>query len=313
MILFDYSHSLHRTARMNVDAINENVNITGHLILTQITSYARKLGASKTNPFVICMDSKPSWRHDYYLENRHKFDDLKDKTYKGNRVTDTTLPWEKMHEVSDSICRSLEESSDFYVLRVDKCEADDIIAILAKKYSELGEEVWVVSSDKDFVQLQSNLVKIYDPLKQAFKPEQDVDLYKIIHVIIGDTVDNIPAIKPKTKEITAMKMLKDLDTLLATNPLMRERYKFNEELILFENIPTHLQSSVFARYDGQKFNYNPMALMKAFGKFGLAKHIEGINAFKFTDTVVNTKINQTFESAKRNAQLAQSNLEDFFS
>ena len=42
-------------------------------------------------------------------------------------------------------------------------EADDIIGTLAKKYSEEGREVFIVSGDKDFMQLINNKIFLYAP------------------------------------------------------------------------------------------------------------------------------------------------------
>lgn len=311
MILFDLSHALHRSVRMNQDEVLSNPNFVGHLILTQIVSYSRKLGVSKQNPLVICMDSSPSWRHDYYLKNRTQFTDLKDMEYKGNRKKDEVLPWDKIKEISTEICMALQEYSDFYVLKIDKCEADDIIAVLAEEFGD--SEVWVVSSDKDFIQLQTENVKIFDPLKQTFKPEQNIDLFKKIHTMIGDKTDNILAIRSRLGEKTALKIVKDLDDLLATDPVLRARYKFNADLILFENIPSEIKNVILSKFKDQKFSFNNMNLLKTFMKYGLAKHAEDIYSFKLSDTASKTKTTKFFDEVKNNIEKSESNLEDFFS
>jgi 5'-3' exonuclease len=296
---------------MNQEEVVSNPNFVAHLILTQVVSYARKLAVSKQNPFVICMDSSPSWRHDYYIKNCSQFDDLKEMKYKGNRKTDDVLPWDKIKEISTEICMALQAYSDFYVLKIDKCEADDIIAVLAEKFGD--SDVWVVSSDKDFVQLQTENVKIFDPLKQTFKPEQNIDLFKKIHTMIGDKTDNIPAIRSRLGEKTALKIVKDLDELLASDPILRARYKFNADLILFENIPSEIKTIILTEFNNQTFSFNNMNLMKTFMKYGLSKHAEDIYSFKLSETASKTKTTKFFDEIKNDSEKSESNLEDFFS
>lgn len=90
-------------------------------------------------------------------------------------------------------------------------EADDLIASIATRASERGDQVIIMSSDKDFLQLVSNQVRMarpdgkntvqYDPAKvqerYGVTPSQIVDLLSLV----GDNVDNIPGIPgigPKT-------------------------------------------------------------------------------------------------------------------
>jgi len=301
---------------MNEDEVASNPNIVAHLILTQVVSYSRKLGASKENPFIIAMDSSPSWRHDYYLENRSKFPNMKDMTYKGNRKSkeDEILDWKLIKEIALDVCEALKSYSDFHMIKIDRCEADDIIAVLANNAPQ-NEFVWIVSSDKDFVQLQSDKCKIFDPLKQLFKPEQNIDLFKKIHTIIGDKSDNILAIKPRTGEKTALKLLNDLDDMLATDPDLRARYKFNEDLILFENIPSDIKDLILSSIVEQEriFNFNTMGLIKTFMKYNLVKHTEDVYAFRLPNSSGKNNLTMQITDSKKNESIETSNLEDFFS
>ncbi len=88
-------------------------------------------------------------------------------------------------------------------------EADDIIATLAKRFAKQGIHVYVVSGDKDLMQLIHDHVCMYDPMKDKIirepevvekfgvKPNQVRDLL----ALMGDSSDNIPGIAgigPKT-------------------------------------------------------------------------------------------------------------------
>ncbi len=81
-------------------------------------------------------------------------------------------------------------------------EADDLIATYAKKISEIGARVTVISSDKDLMQLVSKNIRLYDPMKNkvigekevfekfGVKPNQVVD----VQSLAGDSSDNIPGV-----------------------------------------------------------------------------------------------------------------------
>jgi 5'-3' exonuclease len=310
MILFDLSYFSHRIIWPNKEQVIENPNFFAHLITMQILQFAKKLGASKTNPFVICLDST-NWRKDYYEQNKVKFPELANESYKGHRVKDDTIPWDTINETIDNVCASFKQYSDFYVMKVAKAEADDIIAILAKRFKS-KQSIWVLSPDKDFVQLQDTNVKIFDPLKNAFKPEQDIEMFMKIHIMIGDKSDNIPAVRARLGEKTAIKILKDLDTLLATDPIMREKYEFNKNLIDFTMIPEYIEDTIIAEFETQAFSYNPSGLMKIFMKYGMSKISEDIGAFRLPDKEMKTTINQFFITHKRNVEVSRNSLEDFF-
>ncbi|MBI1170969.1 DNA polymerase I [bacterium] len=104
-------------------------------------------------------------------------------------------------------------------------EADDIIATLARRASEAGGTVTILSSDKDLMQLIGNGVDMHDPMKnkrlgleEVFEkfgvtPDRVVD----VQSLAGDSVDNVPG-APGIGLKTAALLIQeygDLDTLLA--------------------------------------------------------------------------------------------------
>jgi 5'-3' exonuclease len=307
----DLSYFIHRIIWPNKEAILQNNKFFAHLITNQILTFAKKLGASKENKFVICLDSS-SWRKEYFETNKVKFPEFAELTYKGNREKDETVPWDILNEITYELAATFKANSDFYVMKVDGAEADDIIAVLANEFKAM-ETIWVISPDKDFIQLLDTNVFIFDPLKNAFKPDQDVETFMKIHIMIGDKSDNIPAIKARLGEKTAIKILKDLDDLLATDPVMKQKYEFNENLIDFAKIPANIRESILREFDDQAHNFNSTNILKIFMKFGMAKLSEDIGVFKFSQTAIKTPINQHFIDGQKNEELAQNNLEDFFS
>ena len=107
------------------------------------------------------------------------------------------------------IARTVADVFNLKSIELKGYEADDIIATLAKQIEATGEEVIVVSADKDLAQLMSDKIKIFDPTKSKFITEADilekfgVEPAKIrdILALVGDKSDNIPGVPgfgPKT-------------------------------------------------------------------------------------------------------------------
>ncbi len=103
-------------------------------------------------------------------------------------------------------------------------EADDLIATYVDKILSQGAKVTIVSSDKDLMQLYKKNVRIFDPMKNKFINEEDVqkkfgvDSSKVIDVqaLAGDSSDNIPGV-PGIGVKTAAELINkygNLETLL---------------------------------------------------------------------------------------------------
>tara|TARA_R110000764_G_scaffold45106_1_gene101428 strand:- start:36 stop:1067 length:1032 start_codon:yes stop_codon:yes gene_type:complete len=87
---------------------------------------------------------------------------------------------------------------------IDKVEADDIIAYFSKVIPQKPEDkIFIVSSDKDFLQLINENVIVYRPMEKEYYTEQTmVDRYKmspknfILHkTLLGDNSDKIKGVK----------------------------------------------------------------------------------------------------------------------
>lgn len=135
------------------------------------------------------------------------------------------------------------------VLYAKGYEADDVIGTLAKKAEKEGYTTYMVTPDKDFVQLVSPNIKLYRPpafgkgveiwgveeVKEKFEIENPLQFIDFLGMM-GDSVDNIPGL-PGVGEKTAKKFIKQygsLENLLAnTHELkgkMKENIEANKEL-----------------------------------------------------------------------------------
>ncbi len=82
-------------------------------------------------------------------------------------------------------------------------EADDVLGTLAEHAAARGDEVYIVTGDKDMLQLVSDSVKMYDPMKDRVigvdevKERLGVPPERVVEymALVGDPSDNIPGIK----------------------------------------------------------------------------------------------------------------------
>lgn len=107
------------------------------------------------------------------------------------------------------------------IYEVEGYEADDVLATLAKKAEERDIETYIVTGDKDALQLVDSHIKVYSTHKDGFiydthkvkevfgvGPEKITDIMSLM----GDATDNIPGVKG-IGEKTAIELIKEFGSL----------------------------------------------------------------------------------------------------
>jgi DNA polymerase-1 len=124
------------------------------------------------------------------------FDEVSYEGYKANRAS---MP-EDLRRQIPYIRRAL-EALRIPILEAEGFEADDVIGTLAREAAQQQHEVFIVSGDKDMMQLVTPTVKILNPQKDnlILDPAKVIEVLgvppeKVIDVMAlrGDAVDNIP-------------------------------------------------------------------------------------------------------------------------
>ena len=162
----------------------------------------------KPTHFAVIFDSaKKNFRNDIYSE------------YKANR---TETPEDLIPQFE--YIRKAVKAFSLPSIELINYEADDLLATYAKKIVAAGAKVTVISSDKDLMQLVSEKIRLYDPMKNkvlgekevfekfGVKPNQVID----VQSLAGDSSDNIPGV-PGIGIKTAAELInkyKTLDVLL---------------------------------------------------------------------------------------------------
>jgi DNA polymerase-1 len=141
----------------------------------------------------LCFDSKgKTFRHEMYPD------------YKATRP-----PMPEDMRIQLSYIREVAEGFRLPVIELQGYEADDLIGTLAAQAEKAGFSVVMVTGDKDFIQLVTETVSIWDPMKDKVtnlaevRKTFELEPGQIIDVMgfSGDTSDNVPGVPgigPKT-------------------------------------------------------------------------------------------------------------------
>ena len=219
-----------------------------HMILNSIRMY-RKEHHSEYGEVVLTWDSKHSWRRDYFPE------------YKLNRKMGRekdSRDWDQIYGVLNKIKDEVRLNLPYKYLEVYGAEADDIIAVLCKKYQ--SENIVIVSADKDFIQLHKYpKVKQYSPNTKKMVNGVDPNVYIKEHVLKGDSSDGIPNVlspdntfvdglrqKPLGKKKIGVILQTDFDEL---HDEVKRNYQRNEKLINLDNVPEELELKILNEFD----------------------------------------------------------------
>lgn len=154
-----------------------------HLVLNSLRYYRKKF-YEEYGEFILCCDSKHYWRKDVF------------PNYKANRKKDrakSDLDWGNIFEFLNRIKIELKEYFPYMVLEVYGAEADDIIAVILKNIPQTSRKDLILSSDKDFIQLQKfRAVHQYSPVTKKFIKHKNPQAYMFEHIIKGDRSDGVP-------------------------------------------------------------------------------------------------------------------------
>lgn len=105
------------------------------------------------------------------------------------------------------------EALNYKIFEIEGCEADDVIASIVNKIKEKFEKIYIVSSDKDLLQLVDKKVNllvydnqgytIYDRNRVFEKFSVFPEFINDYLVLVGDSADNIEGVKGIGKKIAS--------------------------------------------------------------------------------------------------------------
>lgn len=228
-----------------------------HMILNTLRLYNAKY-REDYGQMILCCDGGNIWRKKFFPE------------YKANRKASreqSSIDWNEFFRILNLVRDEIREHVPFRVVHVQGAEADDVIAVLTESTQEFGhgENVMIVSSDQDFLQLQQySNVHQYSPTTKKMLVEKDAIRFLREKILRGDTGDGVPNVLSdnrvfitdgaRQKPLTAKKveqMIADWDNTVRDNNVAR-----NQLMIDFAFIPNDIRDLILTEHRNAKLAPN---------------------------------------------------------
>jgi 5'-3' exonuclease len=273
MILIDYSGiAVSSLFAQEVPEEEMTEGLLRHTILNVIRSFVVEHGKNycqEESNIILAADSG-SWRKGVF------------PNYKANRKKSrdkSKVDWDWAYSIFSDVWNELSESSPYRCIKVDSAEADDIIGVIAERYSQIWP-ILIISSDKDFVQLQRfGNIKQYSPSQRAFiDGTLDRDLgahdtgrphrFLFEHILKGDSGDGIPNIlsdddvlitegvrqRPMTKKKIDQWWEERDNLMMSMTTDEYKNYQRNQKLVTLstEFIPHEIVKAIESKFNSNK-------------------------------------------------------------
>jgi len=216
-------------------------------VFAYVNSLLKLLEEEKPDYIGMVFDApEKTFRHEIYKEYKATREAMPDELV-------LQLPY--IHKVT--------EAMNIPVIIRPGYEADDIIGTLAKEAKQRGLQVYMVTGDKDFMQLLEDDILVYKP-GSGQKPVEIIDKDKVAEKwgvrpdqiadylgMIGDTSDNIPGIKgigpakarPLLKEFGSLENIIDNVEKIG-NPRVRDLIRNSAEEAKFSKMLATIKTDV---------------------------------------------------------------------
>ena len=251
MILLDFSQTMIGSfMAMGKGSIVVEEDLLRHTVLNTIRQYKQMHRHVDHGGFVICCDSPKNWRKESFPEYK--------ANRKKKRETDTT-DWTSLFEFLHQMIDDLREYFPYKVVKVEGAEADDIIGVLTQE--EMRNPTTIISSDKDFIQLQKyEGVQQWSPLtKDWVKGDPEASLWE--KLVKGDAGDGVPNILSsddtfivegkRQRPISKKKMEMWKEDRSSWTDEMHRNFNRNEMMVDLEKTPESIRINIINQFREQ--------------------------------------------------------------
>ena len=279
MILVDYSQCV-IGAYMGMSKGGGIVeeDLMRHLILNSIRMFRQQF-FGYYGEIVLCCDTRHNWRKElfpFYKAGRKK------------AKIDSPVDWQHLYDCLNKVKDEIKEVFPYTVVSVDGAEADDIIGVLCT----VNKPNVILSSDKDFIQLQKHdFVDQWNPFQRKYvKGDPHFSLHE--KIVKGDPGDGIPNIKSiddvflseglRQSPITSKKVRAwfEQDPKNYCNAEMLRNWHRNSQLIDLEKCPEPIRINITTNFQKQVSDPNKRnKLFDYFVKYRLKNLMEHIGEF----------------------------------
>ena len=219
-------------------------------VLNSLRIYRTKF-IEEYGELILCCDDRKTWR-------KEMFPNYKASRKKSRQVSG--IDWQNLYDCLNQLKDELRYWFPYKLIQIEKAEADDIIATLV---GLISERTLILSSDKDFIQLQGFNVRQYSPMQKKYV---DGNAKWSLHekIVRGDVGDGIPNIMSddnvfvdegrRQKPITAKKVdaWYDLDPNMYCDSEMLRNYNRNKQLVDLDEIPESIRINISKQFESIK-------------------------------------------------------------
>ena len=216
-------------------------------VLNSLRIYRTKF-IEEYGELILCCDDRKTWR-------KEVFPNYKASRKKSRRVSG--IDWQNLYDCLNQLKEELLHWFPYKVIQIEKAEADDIIATLV---GLISERTLILSSDRDFVQLQGFNVRQYSPMQKKYV---DGNAKWSLHekIVKGDVGDGIPNIMSddnvfvdegrRQKPITKKKVNDwyELDPNMYCNTEMLRNYNRNKQLVDLGEVPESIRINISKQFE----------------------------------------------------------------
>ncbi len=251
MILVDYSAiAISNVVTQKLDIEEDLIR---HMILNSLRLHRAK-HREKFGELVLCIDGSKNWRREIYPQYKHKRKDAR---------KESKMDWSEVFRIMNMVKEELKENFPYKVIEVDEVEADDIIGVLCEDTQEFGrgEDVMIISGDKDFAQLQkySNIHQ-YSPITRKYIKETTPRKQLMELILKGDTADGVPNVLSgdnvfvdgeRQTPLRQNKINELINDPKALGEEVYRNYLRNKKLIDLTETPDPLKEKIIYNYESQ--------------------------------------------------------------
>jgi hypothetical protein len=320
-LLIDTSNLLFRVAaahgKHSSGPAEDLAGLAMHTALNTIKSYYRKV---KPDQVAVAFEGANNWRKEYTKSERC----VSKRIYKANRVRDDSMiPFFELIRAFEQLAR---EHTSLVCLGHPRLEGDDVIAGYAQKFSAVGDEVVILSGDKDFIQLLGLPgVSLLNPDTGKLRGFDDdgnkIDpaYFMFEKCLRGDAGDNVISAYPRVRETKIRKAWENEyertnmmnHTWEFADPATGEKRTFrvgdlfaeNEVLMDLSKQPEEIRQLIQETIDKEVVHHGQFSLFhfqKFCGKYGLKKIGEDVSSFVelFSSTGLKSPVREETKAAR---------------
>ena len=232
------------------NAVELSESLVRHMVLNSLRGHYKRFRREYGEMIIAC-DSGNVWRREVFSNYKAGRKKVREKS--GH-------DWTTIFEIMSKIKNEIKEHMPYKVIELDTAEADDIIAVLVKKY--INQKILILSGDKDFIQLHNNRVKQYNPVLNKFVGKGETpSIYIKEHILKGDRSDGIPNVLSdddvfiegrRQRPLTKKKIEAWLNGAYVLTEEEQKNYDRNRELIDLSLIPPELEAKIYNEFDEVK-------------------------------------------------------------